>query len=274
MKYPFRQVDVFSSKACFGNPVAVFLESEGLSTEEMQRIARWTNLSETTFVSKSKVADYKVRIFTPLEELPFAGHPTLGTAWALKEAGVITKDKCIQECDFGLVNIEFNDGKVYFELPKYEIEPLKREDLLNTSTGVTLNEGRLITTGPRWITARAEHSDALANASIHKEQFMELLKANDCTGATLYAFRPAGGVDVRSFFETFDSIAEDPVCGSGNAAVAAHIIATQKTALTGKSYTAYQGSALQRDGRIFVALGDKIKIGGACNTVFQGMATI
>ena len=112
MNYAFQQVDVFSAKACMGNPVCVFLESDGLSTDDMQKIARWTNLSETTFVSPSSKADYKVRIFTPLNELPFAGHPTLGTAWALRKAGMLKKDNFIQECAFGLVNINVFDEKV------------------------------------------------------------------------------------------------------------------------------------------------------------------
>ena len=85
MSFEFKQVDVFSAVSCLGNPICVFLTSEGLATDDMQRIANWTNLSETTFLSPSKVADYKVRIFTPNEELPFAGHPTLGSAWSYWE---------------------------------------------------------------------------------------------------------------------------------------------------------------------------------------------
>lgn len=274
MKYAFKQVDVFTDKACLGNPVAVFLESDGLSSDDMQRIAGWTNLSETTFVSKSSVADYKVRIFTPTEELPFAGHPTLGTAWALREVGMLTENHVVQECAFGLVNIEFTDGKVYFELPKYNVEPLQREELLSSSMGIKLEEGKLITTGPRWVVARLLNPFDVRKISLNNAQFGELLQANNSTGITVYAFREKGGVDVRTFFRGFDGFVEDPVCGSGNAAVAVHIMATGMTARVGISYEAFQGEALNRDGRIAVTLGDKIKIGGACVSVISGSAEL
>jgi len=274
MKYHFKQVDVFTDKACLGNPVAVFLESDGLSTNDMQRIAGWTNLSETTFVSKSNIADYKVRIFTPLEELPFAGHPTLGTAWALREAGMLPKDKIVQECAFGLVNIEFKDNKVFFELPKYDVEPLEHEEILSPATGINLKEGKLITTGPRWVIARLENASDLRKIHLDNARFEELLQANKSTGATVYALREKGGVDVRTFFKSFDGFVEDPVCGSGNAAVAAHIMTTGLVAHVGNSYEAFQGEALNRDGRIAVTLGDKIKIGGACVSVISGAAEL
>src|SRR3990167_6301319 len=136
MNFPFQQVDVFSKQPCMGNPVAVFLESDGLSTEDMQRIARWTNLSETTFVSRSEKADYRVRIFTPTYELPFAGHPTLGTAWALKKSGVIQKEHFVQECDFGLIQIFFEGGKVFFELPHFTAYRFMGDHELSEMLGV------------------------------------------------------------------------------------------------------------------------------------------
>ena len=105
MPRAFKQVDVFTSEPYRGNPVAVVLDAEGLSTEQMQRFANWTNLSETTFVLPSETADYHVRIFTPERELPFAGHPTLGTCHAWLEAGGEAKDVIVQECGAGLVPI-------------------------------------------------------------------------------------------------------------------------------------------------------------------------
>src|SRR3954452_15691242 len=117
----FAQVDVFGSGPCSGNPVAVVLDAEGLSTEEMQRFARWTNLSETTFVlsPSSPEADYRVRIFTPALELPFAGHPTLGTCHAWLEAGGEAQDpkEIVQECGAGLVRIRREDDRLAFAAP-------------------------------------------------------------------------------------------------------------------------------------------------------------
>src|ERR671914_2045724 len=109
MARPFSQVDVFTTTPYAGNPVAVVLDGEGLSTEDMQRFANWTNLSETTFVlpPRSDQADYRVRIFTPTLELPFAGHPTLGTchAWLARQEGVQDRSVVVQECGAGLVDI-------------------------------------------------------------------------------------------------------------------------------------------------------------------------
>src|SRR3954447_2609349 len=105
MPRAFMQVDVFTSEPCRGNPVAVVLDGEGLSTEQMQRFAHWTNLSETTFVLPSETADYRLRIFTPMSELPFAGHPTLGSCHAWLEAGALDRDRVVQECGAGLIEI-------------------------------------------------------------------------------------------------------------------------------------------------------------------------
>jgi PhzF family phenazine biosynthesis protein len=273
MNYSFQQVDVFSSKACLGNPVCVFLESEGLSTEQMQKIARWTNLSETTFVSSSSRADYRVRIFTPGEELPFAGHPTLGTAWALRQAGIISLEHCIQECDFGLVAIHYQNSQVYFELPHYSVEEINSDYETAAAVGLPVRDSLKITTGPRWIVAELPQG-SLGDAKIDHAIFSKLMKSKQSTGVTLYSIEGPNHVNVRTFFESFTTIVEDPVCGSGNAAVAAHILATKKSHLVGKSYQAYQGSFVGRDGRISVILGDKIQIGGACSTVFEGVARI
>ena len=133
MAYPYKQVDVFSSKPFQGNPVAVFLEADHLATEEMQRISNWMNLSETTFVVKPTrpEADYKVRIFDPFHEMPFAGHPTLGTAHAVLENGLQPKQReyLVQECGVGLVKIYVEkEGKYFFELPNPKIDPIPKSD--------------------------------------------------------------------------------------------------------------------------------------------------
>ncbi len=274
MEYSFQQVDVFSPRSCLGNPVCVFLESVGLSTEQMQRIARWTNLSETTFVSPSTCADYRVRIFTPGAELPFAGHPSLGTAWALRKAGILSSDNCVQECDFGLINIYFKESKVFFELPHYSIETIGADAKIAAAIGLPVRDGLMITTGPRWIVAQLPAGYSLGDAKIDESIFLNLMKDTHGTGITLYSIERPNHVNVRSYFEASNSVIEDPVCGSGNAAVAAHILTTKKSQLVEKNYQASQGSFLGRDGQISVILGDKIQVGGACSTVFEGIARL
>jgi PhzF family phenazine biosynthesis protein len=134
MKLPFKQVDVFTSVPFGGNPVAVVLDARGLSESQMQRIANWTNLSETTFVlpPTQPEADYRVRIFTPRAELPFAGHPTLGTAHALLEAGKITarNGRLTQECATGLIALTVSTAdsdtvQIAFDLPSPSFSPLR-----------------------------------------------------------------------------------------------------------------------------------------------------
>lgn len=271
MKFAFQQVDVFSERPYMGNPVCVFLESQGLSSETMQSIARWTNLSETTFVSSSQRADYRVRIFTPKCELPFAGHPTLGTAWALRHAGIIRSDHCIQECAFGLIALHFQGEKVYFELPHYSVEEINDQDEIAAALGQSVHNGLMITTGPRWITAEIPKHTTMGDIAIDQTRFSELMKTYQGTGITLYSIIDPRHIIVRSFFEAFNSVVEDPVCGSGNAAVAVHMKITNKS--VDRNYEASQGSFMQRDGRVSVIWGDRIHVGGACSTIFEGLAS-
>src|SRR5689334_14810510 len=118
---PFKQVDVFTTVPFAGNPVAVVFEADELSDAAMQSIAAWTNLSETTFVQRSKVADYRLRIFTPKSELPFAGHPTVGSAFALREAGRLRSASAVQECGAGLLPIHFDGDAVRVRAPRPKI---------------------------------------------------------------------------------------------------------------------------------------------------------
>jgi len=161
---PFKQVDVFTSRRFAGNPVAVIMDGSALSTAQMQTIARWTNLSETTFVVPTQLpeADYHVRIFTPHSELPFAGHPTIGTAHALLEAGLVqTHDGQLhQQCGAGLIhlNIASNipaERLIAFELPAPNLTALSSADVdaLESSVRVRIDRALtplLIDVGPRW----------------------------------------------------------------------------------------------------------------------------
>lgn len=124
--FPFKQVDVFTARPFFGNPVAVVIGAEGLATAQMQRIARWTNLSETTFLSKpTRDADYRLRIFTPHQELPFAGHPTLGSAHAALEAGFVepANGRLRQECGAGVLELTVEKPRIFVRAPTPKISP-------------------------------------------------------------------------------------------------------------------------------------------------------
>lgn len=274
MNYAFQQVDVFSKKPCMGNAVAVFLESEGLATETMQIIARWTNLSETTFVSPSSSADYKIRIFTPSMELPFAGHPTLGTAWALRKSGLLSKQHATQECSFGLINIIFEDEQVFFELDKFNAQSLNNDHEIEAALSIKGINTQSIDVGPLWMTTEVAKNNNIGDIQINHKLFIDFMDKNKTDGITIYQIMANADVYVRSFYAENNIVIEDPVCGSGNAAVAAHIMKTGNVNRVGMKYKAKQGSFLKRDGCIAVRLGDTIQIGGFCNTIFHGMANI
>lgn len=268
----FAQIDVFTAVPLYGNPVAVILDGEGLGAEEMQQVALWTNLSETTFVlpASEAGADYHVRIFTPTEELPFAGHPTLGTAHAVIEAGIASpKDgKLVQQCGAGLVEITVGDGGLSFRLPHARPRPISSAGRLAAALGAEaiLDEAEVIDTGPHWLVARV--SDA-AGVKPDAESLRQLVEGEGATGISFYSETKPGEIEVRSLFWT-DGMVEDPVCGSGNAAVAAHRLRTGAVA-TNDSYLSRQGMRIGRNGEVRVRIEDgAIHVGGACVTCVEG----
>ena len=160
----FKQVDVFTDKPFLGNPVAVVIGAEGLSTEEMQRIAGWTNLSETTFLLESSKADYRLRIFSPRRELPFAGHPTIGSAHAALESGFIAKKSSItQECGAGIIDLALeDDGRIFLTGPAPKLQRLDTQ-----IPSIPLKPGGQVVkvdVGPVWVVG--EMSDARALAAL------------------------------------------------------------------------------------------------------------
>lgn len=273
MPLQFQTVDVFSAVPCMGNPVAVFLNSEGLTSEIMQRIARWTNLSETTFVTSASATEYSVRIFTPLSELPFAGHPTLGTAWALKQANILRAEHAIQNCAYGKVQLHFRKDEVYFDLPHFESRPAAIDEAVSYTIDAQARLSHVITTGPVWIVAQLLEDVDLYGLNVHQERLLQLFHAQNATGICVYQIDEFNKVHVRTFFESFNAVVEDPVCGSGNAAVAVHIRNAGLEKVLGTHYEARQGHALKRDGRISVLLDEKISIGGQCHSVLVGSAS-
>lgn len=268
----FAQVDVFTAVPYKGNPVAVVLDGEGLSDAEMQAFANWTNLSETTFVlpATQPGADYRVRIFTPRAELPFAGHPTLGTAHAVIEAGLAsaTDGRLVQECAVGLVDLAVDGAGLSFRLPRHALSELADPEATAWIGAAVTGPAQAVDVGPVWLVAELADASALETLNHDPQRLSDYYMPRGMTGATLYAV-DGNRVVVRSFAPG-DGIAEDPVCGSGNGAVAAFRLAAGQVGAE-DSYVASQGRQVGRDGNVRVRIeGDAIHVGGDCVTVVDG----
>lgn len=280
---PFKQVDVFTDRPFMGNPVAVVLDAGDLTDDEMQHIASWTNLSETTFLLPSERADYRLRIFTPRRELPFAGHPTVGSAHAAIEAGLVApRDGALtQECIAGLIELHVHqDGRIAARVPPPKLLRDTEVDAAGVARALGASlDGSVapmpVDVGPVWLVARVESPAVLAGAQPDLAAIAALSVDLRVTGITAFALdatgESGGRVTVRSFAPA-DGVPEDPVCGSGNAAVGAYLGATGLLAQTGAGYVAAQGREMGRDGRVHVAARgpDHVEIGGHAVTVIDG----
>ncbi len=224
----FKQVDVFTGVPFKGNPLAVVLNADGLRDEQMHDIARWTNLSETTFAlaPRSPEADYRVRIFSPGTEFDFAGHPTLGTAHALLEAGLQPKTpgRLVQECGVGLVPIDIAaDGTLAFRSPEAQLRELHPAlfPALSAALGGAGFSGApmLVTMGITWLVVRMDSAEACL-AVVPDAAALVALTRQGMTGIAM--FGPGGPADyeVRAIFTKNGMLAEDPVTGSANACIA------------------------------------------------------
>lgn len=277
----FKQVDVFTNVAYRGNPLAVVLDGVGLTPAEMQSFTDWTNLSEATFLlpPEDPSADYKVRIFCPGRELPFAGHPTLGSCHAWLEAGGKPKGEFIvQECGVGLVKIRRDGDRLAFAAPPLKkTGPLPEAEVELIARGLGIQRNEIIhhswcDNGPNW------RGVMLATA----EQVLSLKPdAQILAGLDVGVVGPRGKVGVigahadgeaqfelRAFFPVKSGMAEDPVTGSLNAGVAQWLIGA---GLAPKQYIASQGTVLGRAGRVYVQQdGDTIWIGGNSVTCIEG----
>jgi PhzF family phenazine biosynthesis protein len=276
----FSTVDVFTAVPLLGNPVCVILDGAGLDAAAMQAIASWTNLSETTFVTPASDpgVDYAVRIFTPKAELPFAGHPTLGTAHAVIEAGIATprNGKLIQQCAVGLVELTVAAASLSFRLPRFAFEVTPDARTIIAALGgdaVVSGTPRIVNVGPRWVIAEMASAGLVEALQPDLASLANYDRTHRTTGLTVFATGGAGDITVRSFAPA-DGIAEDPVCGSGNASVAAYRLDAGQIG-DGTRYTASQGRQVGRDGRVHVRIdGGDIHVGGQCVTGMRGTLTL
>ncbi len=280
----FKQVDVFTTVPFKGNPLAVVLGADGLSDEQMHAVARWTNLSETTFAlaPMSPDADYRVRIFSPGTEFPFAGHPTLGTAHALLEAGLQPKTPglLVQECGVGLVPIRIAaDGSLAFQAPQAQLralDPALLPTLHAALPGARFSgEPVVADMGIVWLVVRMESARACLEVKPAAEALLQITR-HGIAGICMFAQHEASGpadYEVRAVFTKMDALAEDPVTGSANACIARLLEAQgfPDGGRSGEGYTARQGTLLQCDGRIVVSYADGGPwIGGHSVTVIDG----
>jgi PhzF family phenazine biosynthesis protein len=296
---PFAQIDVFTSVATLGNPVAVVLDGAGLDDAAMQRFARWTNLSETTFVlpPTDAAADYQLRIFTPGGELPFAGHPTLGSCFAWLAAGGKPKAKgrVVQQCAKGLVTIrrEATAGRerLAFAAPPMRASAPSPTELAKVAAALGLTHGQIraaqmLDNGAPWLGLWLDSADTVLALEPNHARLAELRADVGVAGVhpapsatsliakssrEARAFGPeaeAPLIEVRAFADS-QGVPEDPVTGSFNASLAQWLIDAGELPA---SYIAAQGVALGRAGRVHIErdAGGQVWVGGDCVAVVRG----
>lgn len=270
------QVDVFTADRYRGNPVAVVLDGTGLSTEEMQRFAHWMNLSETTFVfpPSDAGADYRVRIFTPVAELPFAGHPTLGTchAWlaagrAPRQAGTI-----VQECGAGLVTLRQTENGLAFAAPPLLRDGPVDEELLGRIASILridragIVDASWADNGPGWVAVLLTSAE---------EVLVVRPGVTDLDLGLVGPYPPGSpqAFEVRAFFPKDGATTEDPVTGSLNAALAPWLLRTGRVRAP---YVVSQGTALGRAGRVYISRDrdGTIWVAGGTVTCITGQADL
>lgn len=274
MQRPFHQIDVFASDAFSGNPLAVVHDADGITTEQMLRFTEWTNLSEATFLlpPTNHEADYRVRIFCPGRELPFAGHPTLGTCQAWLAAGGEPKgDLIVQECGAGLIPIRRDADRLAFAAP-----PMTRSGPADPTfvherlaqlglTAADVVDTAWIDNGPGWFGILLRSAEAVLNLQLPTDP----IPGFDVGLIGLYDNESECAIEVRAFFpDATGAIREDPVTGSLNASAAQWLLETGRITAP---YIASQGTQLGRRGRVHVDEADgEIWIGGRSVVAIAG----
>lgn len=269
----FAQVDVFSKRPYFGNPVAIVLDAVDIDEDAMQQFARWTNLSETTFLLPPTTADadYRVRIFTPGGELPFAGHPTLGSAHAWLEAGGTPRNpaRIVQECAAGLVEIRHEGDQLSFRAPPTVKDgPLEAVFLDRVVSAFGLNRDAVldhqwVDNGPGWAVLRLASADEV----LALEPDLSLIPDAMVGAIGAYPEGSPHAFEMRTFAPAV-GVAEDPVCGSMNASVGQWLY---RSGVVSTSYSVSQGTRVGRAGTIqILADGQAVWVGGNCTTCISG----
>jgi PhzF family phenazine biosynthesis protein len=272
MMRQFRQVDVFTAVPFLGNPLAVVLGADGLSAEQMARFANWTNLSETTFVlePENAAADYRVRIFTPATELPFAGHPTLGTCHAWLEAGGQPKSAgvTVQECGAGLVQVRPDGAGLAFAAPPLlRGGPVDEELAVHIAQILRIGRDEIVDlqwadNGPGWVAVLLASADAVLAVR-------PAVTDIDLGIAGPYPAGSEAAFEVRAFTPKLSTADEDPVTGSLNASLAQWLLASGRATAP---YVASQGTVLGRRGRVRISqdAGGGVWVGGDTVTCVTG----
>jgi PhzF family phenazine biosynthesis protein len=276
MPRPFTQVDVFTTTPYSGNPVAVVVEGEGLDEARMQRFANWTNLSETTFVLPPSApgADYRVRIFTPVAELPFAGHPTLGTchAWLAGPGRSHRGDLVVQECAAGLIPLRrTGDGLAFAAPPLLRSGPVEESLVGHIASVLRIDRAEILDAewadnGPGWVAVLLAGADAVLAL---RPGAVDL----DVGVVGPYPEGSPAAFEVRAFFPKDGTTVEDPVTGSLNASLAGWLLRTGRASAP---YVASQGTALGRSGRVHVSRDPDgtIWVGGGTVTCVTGQVDL
>jgi PhzF family phenazine biosynthesis protein len=276
MPRPFSQVDVFTSTPYLGNPVAVVLDGAGLTTEDMQRFASWTNLSETTFVLAPTApdADYQVRIFTPVSELPFAGHPTLGTchAWLSVLGNAAHADVVVQQCAAGLIRVRRTADGLAFAAPRLlRSGPVDEPTVRHIASVLGIDRAEIldaewVDNGPGWVGVLLGSADAVLAL---RPGLVDL----DVGVVGPYPEGSPRAFEVRAFFPKDGATVEDPVTGSLNASLAQWLLRTGRASAP---YVASQGTALGRSGRVHISQDPDgtIWVGGGTVTCVHGLVEL
>ena len=270
MSRAFRQVDVFPGSALGGNPLAVVLDADGLDDAAMRALARWTNLSETTFVLPPTTADadYRIRIFTPSSELPFAGHPTLGSAHAWAEHTGSSADRLVQECGAGLVELRrTDDGWAFAAPPLVRSGAATDDEVQRLAAGLGIGPwdvlaAEWVDNGPGWVALVLRDAESV----LELQPDPTLLRG----AVGVVGPHPSGGpaeFEVRAFVSGL-GVDEDPVTGSLNAGIGTWFFASGRAT---EAYTVRQGTRVGADGLVRVSKeADTVWVAGATRTVVSG----
>lgn len=282
----FLQLDVFAPRLLEGNPLAVIVDAEGLDAETMQRLARWTNLSETTFLlpPSQPGADYRVRIFTPRQELPFAGHPSVGSAYAAIEAGRVSAgaSHLVQECAAGLLPVTVEGSgasrRIHVRAPPARTSAADAALIAALRPALQVKLAAMgvhcVDNGPLWIVCELANARSVRALTPDLSAISALSAARRAVGVCVFGPEEGGdaAMAVRAFCPA-DGIPEDPVTGSANAAIAALLHQTGGLSRYGARYVASQGREVGVDGRVEVRVEvgtGAVTIGGQCAIGVRG----